>query len=194
MPGQKKSPAIILDIRRKTKLSRCNQQAYQLPERYLKSLQGGSFKYQTSPHISWKQGQQLILSKNLKRPENMRDKSGSPFFETSLEHNLEWRIFDLLKLIQVNVPFLYPLETSENLGFSDVFRGYGKVTLVWNGLIILQVTEISSLRLVLEGTAGQKLLESSRLELSKKIPTGNVTLSDCEGKILVLLSRGGIVE
>ena len=194
MPGQKKSPAIILDIRRKTKLSRCNQQAYQLSERYLKSLQGGSFKYQTSPHISWKQGQQLILSKNLKRPENMHDKSGSPFFETSLEHNLEWRIFDLLKLIQVNVPFLYPLETSENLGFSDVFRGYGKVTLVWNGLIILQVTEISSLRLVLEGTAGQKLLESSRLELSKKIPTGNVTLSDCEGKILVLLSRGGIVE
>ena len=68
------------------------------------------------------------------------------------------------------------------------------MTLVWNGLIILQVTEISSLRLVLEGTAGQKLLESSRLELSKKIPTGNVTLSDCEGKILVLLSRGGIVE
>ena len=194
MPGQKKSPAIILDIRRKTKLSRCNQQAYQLSERYLKSLQGGSFKYQTSPHISWKQGQQLILSKNLKRPENMRDKSGSPFFETSLEHNLEWRIFDLLKLIQVNVPFLYPLETSENLGFSDVFRGYGKVTLAWNGLIILQVTEISSLRLVLEGTAGQKLLELSRLELSKKIPTGNVTLSDCEGKILVLLSRGGIVE
>ena len=88
-------------------------------------------------------------------------------------------IYDLLKLIQVNVPFLYPLETSENLGFSDVFSGYRKVTLAWNGLIILQVTEIlSSLRLVLEGSAGKKLLESSRLELSKKIPAGNFTLSD----------------
>ena len=88
-------------------------------------------------------------------------------------------IYDLLKLIQVNVPFLSPLETSENLGFSDVFSGYRKVTLAWNGLIILQVTEIlSSLRLVLEGSAGKKLLESSRLELSKKIPARNFTLSD----------------
>ena len=28
-----------------------------------------------------------------------------------------------------NVTFLYPLKTSENLRFSDVFRGYRKVTL-----------------------------------------------------------------
>ena len=28
-----------------------------------------------------------------------------------------------------NVTFLYPLETSENLWFSDVFRGYRNVTL-----------------------------------------------------------------
>ena len=70
-------------------------------------------------------------------------------------------IYDLLKLIQVNVPFLYPLETSENLVFSDVFRGHRKVTLAWDGLIILQVTEIlSSLGLVLEGTPGKRLLES----------------------------------
>ena len=32
-------------------------------------------------------------------------------------------------LFQVNVVFLYPLKTSENLWFSDVFRGYRKGTL-----------------------------------------------------------------
>lgn len=47
MPGQKKSPAIILDIRRKTKLSRCNQQAYQLSERYLWQFQVSDL----SPHF-----------------------------------------------------------------------------------------------------------------------------------------------
>ena len=33
-----------------------------------------------------------------------------------------------------NVAFLYPLETSENLQFSDVFRGYRNVTLGEYGL------------------------------------------------------------
>ena len=32
-----------------------------------------------------------------------------------------------------NVPFLYPLKTSENQSFFDVFRGYGNGTLAWNG-------------------------------------------------------------
>ena len=53
-------------------------------------------------------------------------------------------IYDLLKLFQVDVPFIHPLKTSENPRFSDVFRGYRKVTLAWNGLIILQVTKILS--------------------------------------------------
>ena len=35
-------------------------------------------------------------------------------------------------LLQANVPFLYPLKTSENLWFSDVFRG----TMAWNGLTL----------------------------------------------------------
>ena len=52
MPDQKKNPAIILNVRRKTKLSQCNQQVYQILERYLKNLQGGSFYYQTSLHNS----------------------------------------------------------------------------------------------------------------------------------------------
>ena len=33
-----------------------------------------------------------------------------------------------------NVPLLYPLKTSENLRFSDDFRGYRRGTLVENGL------------------------------------------------------------
>ena len=32
-----------------------------------------------------------------------------------------------------NVPLLYPLKTSENFRFSDVFRGYRSGTLVENG-------------------------------------------------------------
>ena len=36
--------------------------------------------------------------------------------------------------LQANVPFLYPLKTSENQKFSDIFRGYRKGTLAWNGL------------------------------------------------------------
>ena len=34
----------------------------------------------------------------------------------------------------INVPLLYPLKTSENRGFSYVFRGYRSGTLVENGL------------------------------------------------------------
>ena len=33
-----------------------------------------------------------------------------------------------------NIPYLYPLQTSENLSFSDVFRGYRYGILVGNGL------------------------------------------------------------
>ena len=31
---------------------------------------------------------------------------------------------DVINPVQSNVSFLYPLKTSENLWFSDVFRGY----------------------------------------------------------------------
>ena len=33
--------------------------------------------------------------------------------------------------------FRYPLKTSENLWFSDVFRGYQKRSVAWNGLIMV---------------------------------------------------------
>ena len=38
------------------------------------------------------------------------------------------------KQFQTNVPFIYPLKTSESLWFSDIFWGYRKGTLAWNGL------------------------------------------------------------
>ena len=56
---------------------------------------------------------------------------------------------NLFNIFQVNVPFLYPLKTSDITGFlmfsgvienfryhwfSNVFRGYRKGTLVWNDL------------------------------------------------------------
>ena len=34
--------------------------------------------------------------------------------------------------------FWYPLKTSENLWFSDVFRGYQKRSVAWNGLMIIK--------------------------------------------------------
>ena len=40
----------------------------------------------------------------------------------------------LLNPFSTNVPLLYPLKTSENQRFSDVFRGYRSGTLVENGL------------------------------------------------------------
>ena len=42
---------------------------------------------------------------------------------------------------QVNVPFLYPLKTSENQKFSDVSRGYRNGTLSCNELIKKELTE-----------------------------------------------------
>ena len=39
-----------------------------------------------------------------------------------------------VKPFSTNIPFLYPLKTSENLRVSDVFRGYRGGTLVENGL------------------------------------------------------------
>ena len=43
---------------------------------------------------------------------------------------------DTFNPFQANVPCLYTLKTSQNLWFSDVFRGYGNGALAWNGLSI----------------------------------------------------------
>ena len=41
-----------------------------------------------------------------------------------------------LDLFHATGLFLHPLKTSKNLWFSDVFRGYRKRSVAWNGLII----------------------------------------------------------
>ena len=41
------------------------------------------------------------------------------------------------------VPLLYPLKTSENQRFSDVFRGYINGILAWNGVMVAQRSGLS---------------------------------------------------
>ena len=43
---------------------------------------------------------------------------------------------NLINSFSINAPFLFFLKISENLQFSDVFRGYRNGTLVENGLMI----------------------------------------------------------
>ena len=50
-----------------------------------------------------------------------------------------WIYFFIRELLKINpfqssVTFLYPMKTSENQRFSNVFRGYRNVTLDWNEL------------------------------------------------------------
>ena len=44
---------------------------------------------------------------------------------------------DLINPFHATDLFWYPLKTSENLWFSDVFRGYQKRSVAWNGLIAM---------------------------------------------------------
>ena len=45
-------------------------------------------------------------------------------------------MFKYVNLFLVNVSFLYPLKTSENLSFSNFFMGYRKNTLAETGLLM----------------------------------------------------------
>ena len=53
------------------------------------------------------------------------------FFQSK---TLEIYVNRFLNPFQANVPFLYPLENVRKPWVSDVFRGYRKGTLAWNGL------------------------------------------------------------
>ena len=62
-------------------------------------------------------------------------------------------------------------------------------------LTILGVTEIlCSFKLVLEGKAGTKILESSRLEFLEKLLANNFALSDAEDNTSDLLNRRGVAD
>ena len=52
-----------------------------------------------------------------------------PFWNT-LSHFLAYESAWIINPFHANVPFLYPLKTSENQRFSDVFGGYRNGTLV----------------------------------------------------------------
>ena len=47
---------------------------------------------------------------------------------------LSFRQYTFINPFHATGLFWYPLKTSENLWFSDVFRGYQKRSVVWNGL------------------------------------------------------------
>ena len=51
---------------------------------------------------------------------------------------------EILNPLYSDVAFLYPLKISENLKFSDVFRGYRKATPGYNGLIMSRTKQVSS--------------------------------------------------
>ena len=61
-------------------------------------------------------------------------------------------------------------------------------------LTILEVTEICSFRLVLEGKTGKEVPNSSRLVFLEKILANNFALSDAEDNTSELLNRGGIPD
>ena len=61
--------------------------------------------------------------------------------------NIQKLIIAGLNPFSANVPLLYPLETSENLRFSDVFREYRSGTLVENGLIIILIPGCGTLKI-----------------------------------------------
>ena len=71
------------------------------------------------------------------------DQLGDLLVTLSLLPESRWKSLTCIDLIKVwylnpyspNVTFLYPLKTSENQRFSDVFRGYRNVTLGEYGLI-----------------------------------------------------------
>ena len=61
-------------------------------------------------------------------------------------------------------------------------------------LTILEVTEICSFRLVLEGKAGKGIPKFSRLEFLQKFLANNFPISDAEDSTAEPLNRGGMED
>ena len=58
----------------------------------------------------------------------------------------------------------------------------------------MEVTEICSFKIVLEGKKGKEIPESSRLEFLEKFSANNFALTDAEDNTSGLLNRGGIAD
>ena len=64
----------------------------------------------------------------------------SPARVSNFHKNVSW---PPINPFLTNAPLLYSLKTSENLRFSDIFRGYGSGTLVEYGLIATLLIQIT---------------------------------------------------
>ena len=71
---------------------------------------------------------------------------------------------------------------------------FDKQRLVLIFLTNMDVTEICSFRLVLEGKTGKEIPESSRLEFVEKFLANNFALSDSEDNTSGSFNRGGIAH
>ena len=71
---------------------------------------------------------------------------------------------------------------------------FDKSRFIMTFLTILEVTEICSFKLVLEGKIGKEIPESSRLEFLEKFSANNFALSDAEDNTSGSLNRGGIAD
>ena len=80
-------------------------------------------------------------------------------------------------------------------GIQSGTHGFDESRFVMIFLTILRVMEIlCSFRLVLEGTTGKEIPESSRLELLEKFLANNFALSDAEDNTSGPLNIGGIAD
>ena len=76
-----------------------------------------------------------------------------------------------MNLFSANAPLLYPLKTSENRRFSDVFRGYRSGTLVENGSTShWSLSDVSCFQEGIERTVGS----------NESISPRNIALADCK--------------
>ena len=71
---------------------------------------------------------------------------------------------------------------------------FDKSRLVMTFVTNLEITEICSFRLVLEGKTGKEIREASRLEFLEKFLANNFALSDAESNISGPVSRGVISD
>ena len=88
-----------------------------------------------------------------------------------------------------NVPLVYPVKTSENLRFSDFFKGYTNETSVENGLIIwFLFLEIKQYQVTCEG-AGACMSNVSSYRDGNMWEVGGGRIFECLSMIRSLFNK-----
>ena len=72
---------------------------------------------------------------------------------------------------QINSLFLHPLKTTENQRFSDVFRGYRKRPMTWNGLVI----KLEQARKIIGTTERCKIFKNGPSKICGRQPSDHIT-------------------